>query len=221
MKKDFFVKWTPGMAYVLGYFCADGSMFINPRGSKYISFYSVDQELLTKVKHIMNSPNRIGEKTTANKNWKKLYSLQIGSKKIYSDMLKLGLTPTKAKRMTLPNIPNEFLHHFIRGYFDGDGCITYGTYKKKDRSTNSFCVMVRFASSSKDFLQNVLKQLSLAAKLSGGSISRNGDSYHLVYSKNDSGKLFDFMYNNVSRNYYLERKYNKFKSAFEISGAVA
>ena len=35
---DFFKKWSAEMAYVLGYFCADGGMFINPRGSKFILF---------------------------------------------------------------------------------------------------------------------------------------------------------------------------------------
>jgi hypothetical protein len=49
---DFFKKWSTEMAYVLGYFAADGCMFINPRGSKYVSFTSTDREILEKVKRL-------------------------------------------------------------------------------------------------------------------------------------------------------------------------
>lgn len=42
VNKEFFKCWTSEMAYVLGYFSADGSMFINPRGSRYIEFTSTD-----------------------------------------------------------------------------------------------------------------------------------------------------------------------------------
>jgi hypothetical protein len=33
---DFFKLWTPGMAYVLGFFSADGSMIKNKRGACFI-----------------------------------------------------------------------------------------------------------------------------------------------------------------------------------------
>src|SRR3989338_4819696 len=34
----FFKKWSSEMAYVLGFFAADGCMYINPRGSRYFCF---------------------------------------------------------------------------------------------------------------------------------------------------------------------------------------
>ena len=36
---DFFKTWSSQMAYVLGYFCADGCMFVNSGGSKYIFLF--------------------------------------------------------------------------------------------------------------------------------------------------------------------------------------
>lgn len=221
MNEDFFDKWSPQMAYVLGHFCADGCMFINPRGSKYISFYSVDNDLIVKIKRLLNSKNKIGIRKRSNANWKKLFSLQIGSRKIYSDLLKLGLSSAKANRLSLPNVPGEYLSHFVRGYFDGDGCISCGYYKRKDRSRKNFLLMVRFASGSKDFLDNLSRALSLTIDLKRGCISKNMGGFHLIYSKNDSGKLFNFMYNDVSNKEYLESKYTKFQKAIKIIGAVA
>jgi len=208
------------MAYVLGFFCADGSMFINPRGSKYISFYSTDKELVLKIRDILNSDNKLTVRKNSHKNWNKLFSLQIGSKRSYLDLLNLGLMPAKAKRLCLPDIPKKYLCHFTKGYFDGDGNVSCGYYKRRDRKTDVFYLMVRFTSGSKGFLESLSNRLSLAVGLRGG-IAKNSNSYQLVYSKNDSSKLFNFMYNNVSNQEYPERKYNKFQEAFKIIGAVA
>ena len=36
-------------------------------------------------------------------------------------LIKLGCVPRKSLIITLPSIPKNLMHHFIRGYFDGDG----------------------------------------------------------------------------------------------------
>jgi hypothetical protein len=41
------------MAYVLGYFAADGSMYVNSHGAKCIDFVSTDREILEHVKHLL------------------------------------------------------------------------------------------------------------------------------------------------------------------------
>ncbi len=41
----------PKMAYVLGFFVADGNLTINPRGSRYIEFSSCDKEIIEKRKY--------------------------------------------------------------------------------------------------------------------------------------------------------------------------
>jgi intein-encoded DNA endonuclease-like protein len=218
VEENFFNAWSSQMAYVLGYFCADGCMFINPRGSKYISFYSVDSELILKIKRLLKTKNKISIRNRDRENWNKLFSLQIGSKKAYSDLLKLGLMTSKAKRLSLPDIPDEYLRHFVRGYFDGDGCISYGYYKRKNRAKSNFSLMVRFASASKDFLSNLSKRLSLAVGLKRGCVCRNSAGFHLIYAKKDTMKLFNFMYNSVSGREFLRRKYNKFREAFKTMG---
>lgn len=218
---DFFKKWSAEMAYVLGYFSADGGMFINSGGSKYIHFVSTDYDLLRKVKNIVKSKHKIALKRKATGNWKTTYILQIGSQEIYNDLIKLGLMPNKEKRLSLPQVPNRYLRHFVRGYFDGDGCVSFGYYKRKNRKTKIFTLMVRFASASKLFLKNLAKRISLDTNLKEGFLSRNGANFHLGYSKLPSIKLCRYMYSGVSKKYYLERKYSKFQKALRIMGAVA
>lgn len=58
------------MAYVLGYFAANGCMFINPKGSRYILFTSTDLELINKIKILINSNHKIGTQKYKNPKWK-------------------------------------------------------------------------------------------------------------------------------------------------------
>ncbi|MDD5750530.1 MAG: LAGLIDADG family homing endonuclease [Candidatus Pacebacteria bacterium] len=78
--KHFFKSWTREMAYVLGYFAADGCMFINPRGSHFIEFTSTDRELIEKIKVLIGSKHKIGTHKHENSNWLCSYRLQVGSK---------------------------------------------------------------------------------------------------------------------------------------------
>lgn len=59
------------------------------------------------------------------------HSLRIGNKVMYQDLVNLGVTPKKAKRISIPSVPEQYFKFFVRGYFDGDGCINI--YKPKNR----------------------------------------------------------------------------------------
>jgi len=216
---DFFKKWSPEMAYVLGYFAADGCMYVNSGGSKFFNFVSTDYELLWKVKDILRSRHTIALKRRRVRNWKDTYLLQIGSKEMYADLLKLGLRPKKELRLSLPEMPNIYLRHFVRGFFDGDGCVSQGYYKRKNRKSKIFVLMTRFASGSKYFLKNLFKRILLDTNLKG-CLSKNGTNFHLTYSKLASIKLYDYMYRDVAKEYYLERKHTKFLKAFNEIGVV-
>ncbi|MBI5143974.1 MAG: hypothetical protein HZA30_02770 [Candidatus Omnitrophica bacterium] len=217
---DFFKKWSPKMAYVLGYFCADGCMYQNSGGSKYINFVSTDFDLLDKVKKILGSMHKIAPKIQNNPNCKPTFWLQIGCREIYEDMVKLGLVPKKAFRLNLPNTPSECFRDFVRGYFDGDGCISYGLYKRRHRKCKAFILMTRFTSCSKKFLDALKKRLHREGGLKRGSMLQQDSYYRLTYSKEDSKRLFKYMYNGATPDYYLERKYNRFCKALEIIGDV-
>ena len=48
--ENFFKAWSPDMAYVLGFFAADGSMYRTNRGTYFIEFQITDKDLLLKIR---------------------------------------------------------------------------------------------------------------------------------------------------------------------------
>jgi len=217
---NFFKKWSSEMAYVLGYFAADGCMFINPRGSRYVSFTSCDQELVQKVKRILGSNHKFSVKKRHRRNWNDTFTLQIGSKEMYGDLIRKGFMPRKARRFKLPLVPKKYMRHFIRGYFDGDGSITYGHFKRADRNNRMTPYFLTcFASANINFLKEISRTLKENIGIGEGSINKK--SGHLAYSKSDSIKLFYYMYRDVTKDQYLERKYNKFLTAVNPRTSLA
>lgn len=218
--ETFFNQWTADMAYILGYFAADGTMFRNPRGSHYISFCSTDNELIHYVKDTMDVTNKIEVYPQTNEKHKTFYVLQIGSKKLYNRLIELGFTPTKSLTLNFPIIPDKFLNHFIRGYFDGDGCAFFKCYKRKDRKNNSLTIQlsIRFISGSYVFLKSLHESISQIAGINGGSlINRSDHSYELVYSLRNVLELYRFLYPNESI-VCLKRKRDKLKEGIEFWG---
>lgn len=216
---DFFKNWSPEMAYVLGYFSADGSMAINSGGSRFIYFDSTDKSLLEKIKVLTNSRHKIGTKKKAHTNKKTPYRIQIGSKEIYNDLLNLGFTPNKDQTMQLPKIPPQNLRHFTRGYFDGDGSISYGYFKRSNRKClKSFVIITTFVSGSKNFLEALSSEIISDAGIGPGYIGRKGTAWRLAYSIKNSIRLFKYMYKDIGQEMYLVRKYNKFLEALELWG---
>ncbi|MFY9462620.1 MAG: LAGLIDADG family homing endonuclease [Candidatus Sungiibacteriota bacterium] len=129
----FFNKWSADMAYILGFFCADGYMSINPRGSRFIAFQITDRDLLVKIKDRLGSGHKISLRRRGDKKWKDSWRIQIGSKAIFERFITLGITPKKAERIRIPPVPIKYQADFVRGYFDGDGGVWCGLIHKHDR----------------------------------------------------------------------------------------
>lgn len=105
--ESFFDLWSEEMAYILGLFSADGSMYRNRRGSSYISFTTTDFEPIDKVKSILQISNKI-EVYKPKGNSRLSFTLQIGSIYVFNKLIKLGLTPAKSKTLKLPRIPSNY-----------------------------------------------------------------------------------------------------------------
>lgn len=207
------------MAYVLGYFTADGYMFINSGGSYYIAFVSTDYDLISKVREMLYSRQKISSRKYKNRKGKIIYRLQIGSKKLFRDLLDFGLIPNKSKKIKLPKIPKSYFRHFVRGYFDGDGCVDFGFYRKRGKKKAT--LMTKFYSSNKTFLQDLWQILKRYAQVKGGSLYKRERKFDLSLSVRDSFRLYNFMYKGVKKNQFLERKYNEFQQAINYYAGVA
>lgn len=199
INEAFFDTWTEESAYILGYIWADGTLTMN-KGSLHVSITSNDKEILEKMNDAMCSEYKI----TADRG-----AFVTGFRKphMIERLIELGLIERKSKAIEFPDcIPNEHIHHFIRGYFDGNGHFTYELHKPgKRRLVSGFTI------GSESFglgLIKVLSQLGLREaplkyvdrRGNGG----HGEYYQLKYFQRDTKKLYELMYNGSTL--FMERK---------------
>lgn len=110
-------------AYWLGFIMADGCVY---KGSdKYslrlqINLKGSDVHHLEKFQKAINSSYKIQEKIVKTSN---VCLLKVNSTKMCQDLMSLNVTPRKSLVSLMPDIPSELMKHYIRGYFDGDGCL--------------------------------------------------------------------------------------------------
>lgn len=126
---------TEEKAYVLGFICADGSIDFK---NYFISIYlqDSDYELLEKIKECMHSTHPIKRNIKKENPYKKSNNKQlkccgirINGRRLVTPLKKMGLTHDKTYTLddkVMNYIPKDLIRHFLRGYFDGDGSITWG-----------------------------------------------------------------------------------------------
>jgi len=73
--------------------------------------------------------NSVSKHSLTNPNWKDSYknTICISSIQIFDDLKRFNIVPTKTHIYKIPEwlIDHKYINHFIRGYFDGDGCIWF------------------------------------------------------------------------------------------------
>lgn len=196
LNQRFFRKWSHDMAYVTGLFAADGSMIVNNKGGMFIEFTSTDREIISHIRSLAGSTHKVQIRDRGSSKWKIQYRLQIGSKKWFADLEKLGFTVRKSSIMTFPSVPRKYVGSFVRGYFDGDGCVYVSdgivSVSKRPRSV----LQTLFTSGSKPFLKG-LHEVLLASGLEGGSLVSKNRGFELKFSRHDSVALYKIMYHNA------------------------
>ena len=222
LNQDFFKTWSPAMAYVLGFFAADGSMLANKRGGYYIKFNITDRIVLEYIQKVTGSSHKITERTRDAREkpiWKQMFRLQVGSKEWFLDLLELGFTQHKSNTLQFPLVPLMCQGHFVRGYFDGDGCVYLGRHFAKDRNKERWVFQSLFTCGSRDFLES-LHSLLRVHGVKGGRIARKSKgAYELVLSWKDSLALYRLMYHTAeASDMFLPRKREKLEKAIQVLG---
>lgn len=204
------------MAYVLGFFAADGYMWTSSRGAKFFGFQITDKELLYTIRKHLESTHKISARLGKKKGWSDCYRLQIGSLEMFEDLLRLGMTPAKSNTLLFPTIPPKYQPAFVRGYFDGDGNVYFKSHYMKARRKHEWAFTSRFTCNSRTFLES-LHALLRRNGVRGGVIrtKSNGRGVELVLSRRDSLALYNFMYNNAPVDLQLARKRTIFETAID------
>ena len=183
------------MAYVLGFFAADGNMIKTKRKTHFIAIQLTDKEIVYAIRKTMNADHTISRRTRSSSE-RDIYRLQIGSKEMYEDLLKLGFSQNKTKRLLVPDMPKKYFFDFVRGYFDGDGNVWVGEVHK-ERKTRTLVIQIAFTSVSKDFLISLKNKLHEHGVIGGSIYSHKTKNYsRLAFVNSDalkiSKKYFEF-----------------------------
>jgi intein/homing endonuclease len=113
---------TEEKAYWLGMFYADA--YNNEKlGRLVIELQEKDKSHLDKCANFFGQPR---EPFIQYKNKGKYiaYRLELNSKHLTAQLAKHGCHQTKSFSITFPDwLEEKLIRHFVRGYFDGDGCL--------------------------------------------------------------------------------------------------
>ena len=124
--EDYFERIdTPGKSYMLGFLYADGYNF-TPKNVVTLKIQERDRKVLDLLARDVGTDFKIITKEPEGCGVQNLCTLRFQGKKISQDLEKLGLVRAKSLILKFPTsdqVPDYLLHHFVRGYFDGDGCI--------------------------------------------------------------------------------------------------
>ena len=200
---DYFKKWSRDMAYILGFWFADGSMGKYKGSCVFsISQHEKDKYLLEEILKKMKSDYLL---TNDNR---KSCSFRIASKTIYNDLIRLGGKERKSLDVKFPRVPKKYLSDFIRGLWDGDGSVYY--------CNRGHTYFSSYVSGSKDFINCMHRVLKENIPNLRGSVSKHNCAYVIEFCVQDTVLLKRFMYPEpMGGNLFLRRKYELFKKATE------
>lgn len=195
-------------AYWLGFLFADGHVRKRKNKNNYeikLKLSVKDLEHLQKFKDFLGSTHPIVKSVSKvkyknNISTSECVSISVYSKQMFDDLHRLGCVINKTKRIDQPNIEIKYFNHFIRGYFDGDGCLSHNKDGK--------CKILSFTSASEKIL-TWINEVFTNNDIGSMELKELSTYYRLRYFKiKDLKKIHDFMYSDG--NIFLERKKNKF-----------
>ncbi len=200
--------WTSKFAYAIGLLTADGCL---SKDARHIDFTSKDKVLVTLFKNCLGLRNKIGKKYSGAGNLS--YSIQFGDVLFYNFLLSIGLSPAKSKTIKYVKVPDHLFVHFLRGYFDGDGC-SYSFYDSV--FPKSYRFYVSFISASPTFVHWLREKINQMTTLRGHlSYYSASDYIQLRFAKKEAIVMAKYLYRKKS-NLYLKRKYLKIQRTMSI-----
>lgn len=197
---------TEEKAYWLGFIFADGNISSITLNKKPVYRFELslkynDYEHLYKFNTFMqyiNNNVKINDSKCNNKVFKRC-RWYIHNKYLWNILNNYGCVPNKSLILEFPEESifkdKSLIRHFIRGYWDGDGCLSWC-----DKNHTQPCIEVV---GTNQFLESIKKYLNLNAKLQ----AKNYDSTTRQFSisRKQAFNIIKYLYSNST--IYLDRKY--------------
>lgn len=208
---------TEYKAYILGIIYADGTIDDKVKGNRewrlIISLQEEDGNILHKLMDD-NSVNKVridNPPAVRKEGWKKRAVAYIGNTYMCNSLIKLGCGPRKSQvGMQFPDLPEHLIHHFIRGFFDGDGCVTVNKriYRGRRVISENFKLKLAFTSTDFVFLDTIMTHLPITKVYKRKKLRSMMVYTYWIERKDDIQNVYEYLYKDA--NYFFERKYKKF-----------
>ena len=199
---------TPNKAYILGFLYADGSNTSNYEKKRYcvtITLKQSDAQILYDIKNEIGyeAPIKLREYGDG-----PIATFDICNKHIVLRLHELGVIPNKTLTLQFPQWLDKNLYsHFIRGYFDGDGCITYRRRKVASQLQTTIIGTDSMCSSFVDIISNTCSANAHIYSV-GHEGCRDNIKTLSVYGNMQCKKFLDYIYQDADLK--LERKYKRY-----------
>lgn len=192
---------TEEKAYWLGFMYADGYITNNSFG---FSINSIDINHAVKFNKSLQANNPIREyKGTGYSKDSIVCRTLLTSAKTVNDLIAKGCIRNKTLQLKFPTediVPKHLIHHFIRGYMDGDGSINYHNRGNYQAWQVGFIGQEDFLNKIKEFFNK--SELKLSTK--------DNITYQINFTGNKQVKhILNILYRDAT--IYLDRKYDKYK----------
>jgi hypothetical protein len=204
---DYFKNLNDNSCYIIGFIIADGHVTDYHDDTRYRMKFGLAKKDICILEFIRNE---IAPRVKI-KYYKNSVKLDISSKTLINDLYNIGVRHKKKNCSNVFDvIPKKYIGSLIRGFFDGDGSITW-KHRKRGKYTNvehkwNLCNQdLSFLNKIKDFI-------------GFGSIIDQGNYYYLQNSKTKNTiTLYEIMYGKKCV-FSLDRKRNKFREFFNTKG---
>jgi intein/homing endonuclease len=195
---------TQNKAYILGLLYADGCNY-PPQHRVKIELQEKDKNILEQINQEIgsNKPLFFNPLNDKNDNWQNTYRLDITNKHISEQLESLGVVQNKSLILQPPYwLKDDLIPHFLRGYCDGDGCISeqfieIASTKEMCEYIHNYCVSTLNINAS---IRNVYNKSESNTKL----LFINGKRQMQIF--------LDCIYKDAIM--YIQRKYDKYQNMY-------
>lgn len=164
--------------YLVGLIAADGCLF----QGRYVSITSKYQGFLERIKEVCGIRSNVHSFRDGERSY---YRIIIGSKSFYNWLVSIGMMEKKSKVIGDLIVPDEFISPFLRGVFDGDGCISVSHQKGYTKWSATFCT------SSGNFARYLFRNL----RRFGFSFKEYSRGFQMsIYLRIRLKRFFEFLY---------------------------
>ena len=177
-------------AYLLGFLYADGcvnknnvvSFTVHKNDREILEMYVSELQATNPIAHVKSHPH---------------VRIAFSSKHMCDTLISMGCGRNKTYTLKFPSIPKAYYYDFIRGFMDGDGCISV-----VNRGSNKY-ISLSFTG-TKEMMEALKCIFQVDNRI---AFYRNAYTLHIGKHK-DVLRILDNIYNNAEL--YMSRKFKKY-----------